>query len=343
MSNVQDAIQLLFDHQNLTVAQADAAMAEIMTGEATEAQIGAFLAALRMKGETVDEITGCASAMKRSAVQVPTATGPVIDVVGTGGDGTQKFNISTIAAFVVAGTGARVAKHGNRSNRRAGSADLIEALGATLQTTPEQAAACLEEVGIVFLFAPSYHPAMRFAIGPRRELKARTIFNILGPLTNPASPTNMLVGVYDPALTEPMAATLGQMGRRAAYVVHGYYADNRGVDELLTTGPSRVSHLREGHVTTFDFEPQELGFARATLEDLRGGDAQENAQIALDLLDGKITGPKLDVVLLAAAAALSTESSDFTAGLAAARESISSGAARDVLARYVEKTKEFGA
>ena len=344
MSQIQDAIQHLFDGGDLTVDQADAAMTEIMQGEATDAQIGAFLAGLRMKGESVDVITGCANAMKRNAVQVPVdvGDGTLIDVVGTGGDGTTKFNISTIAAFVVAGTGAKVAKHGNRSNRRAGSADVLEALGATLQTTPEQAAACLEEVGIVFLFAPSYHPAMRFAIGPRRDIRARTVFNILGPLTNPASPTNMLVGVYAPELTEPMARTLGQMGRRAAYVVHGYYGDGRGLDEMLTTGPSRISHLRDGTVRTFDFDPADLGFARATLEDIRGGDAEENAQIARDLLAGTLTGPKRDVVLLTAAAALSTEADDFTAGLAAARESIDSGAAADVLARYIAKTQTFG-
>lgn len=343
MTNVQTAIHNLFHNRNLSAAEADAAMGEIMRGEASDAQIGAFLAALRMKGETVDEITGCASAMKRSAVQVTPAIGdaPLLDVVGTGGDGTQKFNISTIAAFVIAGAGAKVAKHGNRSNRRAGSADVIEALGARLQTTPQQAAECIEEVGLVFLFAPSYHPAMRYAIGPRREIKERTIFNILGPLTNPASPTNMLVGVFSPELTETMATVLGQMGRRAAYVVHGYYETGAGLDELTTTGPSRISHLKDGQVTTFELDPAELGFPRATLQDLQGGDAATNAQIALDLLEGKLAGPKRDVVILNAAAALSTETGDIAGGLKAATESIDSGAAREVLARYVEKTQTF--
>jgi len=344
MSNTQHAIHKLFNHQDLSASEADAAMSEIMQGEASEALIGAFLAALRMKGETVDEITGCATAMKRSAVQVtPKLDGaPLLDVVGTGGDGTQKFNISTIAAFVIAGAGAKVAKHGNRSNRRAGSADVLEALGARLQTTPAQASECIEEVGLAFLFAPSYHPAMRYAIGPRRELKERTIFNILGPLTNPASPTNMLVGVFSPELTETMAAVLGRMGRRAAYVVHGYYETGAGLDELTTTGPSRISHLKDGQVTTFELDPAELGFARSTLQDLQGGDADHNAQIALAILDGKLTGPKRDVVMLNAAAALSTESGDMAGGLKIAAESIDSGAARAVLARYVEKTAEFG-
>ena len=344
MSNVQVAIQQLFDRQNLSTAEIDAAMSEIMAGEASDAQIGAFLAALRMKGETVDEIAGCASAMTRSAVQVPFQAGDdmLIDIVGTGGDGTHKFNISTIAAFVIAGAGVKVAKHGNRSNRRAGSADVLEALGATLQTTPEQAVACLDEVGIVFLFAPSYHPAMRYAVGPRRDIQARTIFNILGPLTNPAAPTNMLVGVFSPDLTEPMAQVLGKMGRRAAYVVHGYYETGAGLDELTTTGVSRVSHLKDGEVSTFEFDPVDLGFARSTLADMQGGNADENAAIAMALLKGELTGPKRDVVLLNAAAALSTESGDIAGGLATARESLESGAALGVLERYVARTRAFG-
>ncbi|MCB9140402.1 MAG: anthranilate phosphoribosyltransferase [Caldilineaceae bacterium] len=343
MSHIQDALAKLFDHEDLSIAEADAAMSQIMHGEAGDALIGAFLAALRMKGETVDEITGCAEAMKRSAVQVQADLGdtPLIDVVGTGGDGTYKFNISTIAAFVIAGAGAKVAKHGNRSNRRAGSADVLEALGARLQTTPEQAVRCIDETGIVFLFAPAYHPAMRFAIGPRREMKERTIFNILGPLTNPASPTNVLVGVFSPDLTETMAQVLSKMGRRAAYVVHGYYETGAGLDELTTTGPSRISRLHDGMVTAFDFDPAELGFARATLNDLQGGDAAKNAAIVRGILDGSITGPKRDVVLLNAAAALSTETDDFAAGLAAARESLDSGAAQAKLAEYVAMTQSF--
>jgi len=343
MSQIQEAIELLVAQRDLTSAQADATMSEIMAGEASPAMIGAFLTGLRMKGETVAEITGCATAMKRSAVQVEANIGAaeLIDVVGTGGDGTQKFNISTIAAFVIAGAGAKVAKHGNRSNRRAGSADVLEALGATLQSTPDQARACLEEVGIAFLFAPAYHPAMRYAIGPRRDLRVRTVFNILGPLTNPASPTNMLVGVYDPDLTETMAQVLGNMGRRAAYVVHGYYETGAGLDELTTTGVSRISHLKEGQVTTFEFDPADLGFERATLADMQGGSADENAAIARALLSGELRGPKRDVILLNAAAALSTESGDLTAGLAAATESLESGAAADVLQKFVAKTRGF--
>ena len=251
---VQQAIHQLFEHQNLSTEQADAAMMEIMTGEATEAQIGAFLAALRMKGETIDEITGCALAMKRNAVQVQPDIGnsPLIDVVGTGGDGSHSFNISTTAAFVVAGAGYKVAKHGNVGvSSKSGAADVLAALGVHTRLTAEQAADCIEEVGMAFLFAPAFHPAMRHAIMPRRQLAARTVFNILGPLTNPASATHMLIGVFDPSLTEPMANVLGQMGVIAAFVVHG--AD--GLDELSITGVNRVSHLLNGQVETFELDP----------------------------------------------------------------------------------------
>jgi anthranilate phosphoribosyltransferase len=342
---IQDAIHLLFSGSDLTTAQADAAMTQIMQGEATQAQIGAFLAALRMKGETVAEITGCASAMRRNAVQVRPNIGDtmLLDMVGTGGDGTYKFNISTIAALIVAGAGIKVAKHGNRSNKRAGSADVLEALGVTLQLTAEQAKACVEEVGFVFLFAPAYHPAMRHAIGPRREISARTVFNILGPLTNPAPVTHSLVGVYDVNLTDVMAKVLGEMGSRAAYVIHGYYETGTGLDELTTTGPSHVSHLRNGQVSTFKFEPGELGFARATLNDLQGADAATNAALARAILTGELQGPKRDVVLLNAAAALSIDSGDLDEGLRQARSSLDSGAALDVLERYIAKTRSFAA
>lgn len=336
---IQQSIHLLFSHQNLSTAQADAAMTEIMQGEATPAQIGAFLAALRMKGETVEEITGCASAMKRSAVQVRPQSGDamLVDVVGTGGDGTRTFNISTTAAFVVAGHGLKVAKHGNRSVSGAGAAEVMLALGAHIQLTAEQSAELIDEVGFTFLFAPAYHPAMKHAIGPRRELSARTVFNILGPLTNPASATNLLVGVYDATLTEKMAGVLGQMGARAAFVVHG--AD--GLDELSTTGVNRVSHLHGGKVTTFTLDPSELGIPRATLADLKGGDAAENAAITRGILQGEIRGAKRDAVILNAGAALSTECGDWNAGLDEARTSIDSGAALRILDAFVAKSQSF--
>lgn len=339
-STIQQAIHQLFEHQDLTSTQADAAMTEIMSGEATEAQIGAFLAALRMKGETVDEITGCATAMKRAATQVMPKIGDemLVDVVGTGGDGTHTFNISTTSALVVAGHGVKVAKHGNRSvSSRSGAADVLTALGANVQLTAEQSAVCIEEVGFTFLFAVAYHPAMRFAIGPRRELAARTIFNILGPLTNPASATNLLVGTYDPDLVEAMAQVLGQMGCRAAYVVHG--AD--GLDELSLTGVNKVSHFANGTVRNFELEPATFGLSRATLADLKGGDPAENAAITRGILRGEIHGPMRDAVLLNAGVALSTESGDFMAGIEMARESIDSGAATRVLDAFVARTQSF--
>jgi len=336
---IQQAIHQLFAHQNLSTEQADAAMTEIMQGEATPAQVGAFLAALRMKGETIDEITGCASAMKRSAVQVRPNIGDamLVDVVGTGGDSSGTFNISTTAAFVVAGHGVKVAKHGNRSVSKSGAADVLEAIGVHLQLSAEQSVECIEEIGLTFLFAPAYHPAMKYAIGPRREMAARTIFNILGPLTNPANATNLLVGVYDPNLTETMAQVLGNMNCRAAFVVHG--AD--GLDELSLTGVNRVSHLHGGTVRTFELDPVDLGLPRATLADLQGGTAQENTVIMRGILSGEIQGAKRNAVLLNAAAALSTECNDLAAGLEEARASIDSGAALRVLEAFIAKTQSY--
>lgn len=339
-SKIQQSIHQLFERQNLSVADADAAMSQIMAGEATEAQIGAFLAALRMKGETVDEITGCASAMKRAATQVRPNIGDamLVDVVGTGGDGTHTFNISTTSALVVAGHGVKVAKHGNRSvSSRSGAADVLTALGAHVQLTAEQAAECIEEVGFAFLFAVAYHPAMRFAIGARRELAARTIFNILGPLTNPANATNLLVGAYDAALIEPMARVLGQMGARAAFVVHG--AD--GLDELSITGVNKVSRLHNGEVRNFELDPAEYGFAQATLTDIQGGDPAENAALTRGILAGEIDGPMRDAVLLNAGVAVSTEHGDIKRGIEEARASIDSGAALRVLDGFVAKTQSF--
>jgi anthranilate phosphoribosyltransferase len=276
--------------------------------------------------------------MKRSAVPVRPSIGDaaLIDVVGTGGDSLGTFNISTTAAFVAAGHGVKVAKHGNRAvSSRSGSADVLAALGANLQLSAEQAAECIEEIGLVFLFAPAFHPAMRHAIGPRRELAARTLFNILGPLTNPANATNLLVGVFSPALTEPLAQVLEQMGARAAFVVHG------GTDELSLAGPNRVSHLHNGRVTTYEFDALSLDLPRAGLDELSGNTAEENAAITRSILDGSQHGARRNAVLLNAAFALSTESNDLAAGLAAARYSIDSGSALRVLDAYVHKTRRF--
>ncbi|HRV95897.1 MAG TPA: anthranilate phosphoribosyltransferase, partial [Anaerolineae bacterium] len=254
---IKTAINKVMSGESLSFDEAEEVMSQIMAGEATPSQIGAYLMALRMKGETVEEITGSARAMRRAAVQVRPATPPeqLVDVVGTGGDGVGTFNISTTTAFVVAGTGQKVAKHGNRAaSSKSGSADVLAALGVNLDLTPEQVADAIDEVGIGFLFAVKHHPAMKHAIGPRRELGVRTVFNILGPLTNPANAKSLAVGVYDGRLTEPLAKVLGELGNKSAFVYHGH----GGLDELTTTGPNQVSRLKNGQVTTETLDPTEL-------------------------------------------------------------------------------------
>jgi anthranilate phosphoribosyltransferase len=325
---------------DLTAVEAEEAMNIIMTGQATQAQIGGYLVALRMKGETVDEITGSARAMRANAAPIhPNVTGDLLDTAGTGGDGAHTFNISTTAAFVIAGAGRYVAKHGNRAaSSKCGSADVLGALGVNLDLTPEQVAACVEAVGIGFLFAVKFHPAMKHAIGPRRELGQRTIFNLLGPLTNPARATHQLIGVYDPALTHPMAEVLGALGGKAAFVVHGH----GGMDELVTDGPNRVSHLKDGHVTTFELDPASLGLRPATRADLAGGDPPQNAAMLRAILTGADRSPRRDVVLLNAAAALATETGDFAAALAEAEQALESGGALAKLEGLVRVSQQQG-
>ncbi len=339
---LKSAIATVINGRDLTFEEAEAAMNTIMSGEATQAQIGSYLTALRMKGETVNEIAGSAKSMRAHvvAVDLPVAEmgKMIVDTCGTGGDGKHTFNISTTAAFVVAGYGVKVAKHGNRAaSSKSGSADVLMALGGNLSLTPEQVAECVAEVGIGFLYAIHHHPAMKYAIGPRRELGQRTIFNVLGPLTNPAGATHQLIGVYAPSLTEPLARVLGTLGSKAAYVVHG--AD--GLDELSTTGVNQVSYLHDGLVTTSVMDPADLGLARASIDDLLGGMPEENAKITRDILSGKETGAKRDIVLLNAAAALSIDSGDMQAGLADAQESIDSGAALHTLEAWVKKTNSY--
>lgn len=331
---IREAIDQLLDGHSLSAAQAEAVMDEVMTGAATPAQIAGLLVALRAKGETVAEIAGCARAMRRAAIQVCPKRREIVDTCGTGGDRAGTFNISTTAAFVVAGAGLGVAKHGNRSvSSRSGSADVLEALGVSLDLTPEQIAQAIDEIGIGFLFAPRLHPAMRYAIGPRRELGVRTIFNVLGPLTNPAGARAQLMGVYDAALTEPLARVLQELGLCAAYVVHGH----GGLDELTTTGPNRVSYFNGGRVITETLDPRELGFASASPAELRGGDPQENARILRDILAGRDRGPRRDVVLLNAAAALYVGgvAANLGEGVEIAAESIDSGAALERLERLI--------
>lgn len=335
---IQQAIAKLLDRKDLSEDDAYATMMQIMQGEATPAQVGGFLIALRMKGETAAEIAGCARAMRDNAIAVhPRRAGQegyfLTDIVGTGGDHSGTFNISTTAAFVVAGAGVPVAKHGNRSvTSKAGSADVLAALGVRLDLTPQQVARCIDEAGIGFLFAVNHHPAMRHAIGPRRELGVRTVFNILGPLTNPAGATHLAIGVFSADLTEPLAHVLHRLGSRAAYVMHGY----GGVDELSLGGPNRISELRQGHVTTFSLDPAVLGLPRADLSELKGGDAADNAAITRRILNGDEQGPKRDAVLLNAAAALALQDGDWQAALQRAAASIDSGAALAALNRLVE-------
>lgn len=328
--------------QNLTVDEAENAMNIIMTGEATPAQIGAYLVALRMKGETVDEIIGSVRAMRTNAlkVQVSDRSAPVYDIVGTGGDGANTFNISTAAAFVLAGTGRKVAKHGNKAaSSQCGSADVLSALGLNLDLTPEQVGQAIDEIGIGFMFAPKFHPAMKHAGPVRVQLGQRTIFNILGPLSNPAGADVQLTGVFDPKLTEPLANVLNGLGSRAALVIHGA----GGTDELSPCGPNRISHLQDGAVRTYDFDPSELGLTRATVDDLRGGTPDESAGMMRDLFAGKLNGARRDAVLLNAAATLAAESGDFKSALDEARESLDSGAALEKMNALVDFSKSFAA
>jgi anthranilate synthase/phosphoribosyltransferase len=316
--------------ENLEAAQAEEAMRVIMTGGATPAQIGSYLTAMRMKGETVEEITGSARGMRANALPVTFERRPatLYDTAGTGGDGAGTFNFSTAAAFVIAGTGRKVAKHGNRAaSSQCGSADVLSALGVNIDMAPEAAVRAIDEVGIAFFFAAKYHPAMKHAIGPRREIGQRTIFNLLGPLTNPAGADVQVIGVPDPALTEPLAKVLGDLGARAAYVVHGF----GGLDELNPGGPNRVSHLKEGAVSTFEFDPRDAGIPRADVRELRGGTAEENAATMRTVLAGKAAPAVRDAVLLNAAAAIAAETGDFRGALAEARASLDSGAARKVM------------
>jgi anthranilate phosphoribosyltransferase len=339
--DLKPLIAKAINRQDLTLEEAETAMNIIMRGEATPAQIGGYLTALRMKGETVEEIAGSARAMRAHVVSVPyqSAGATIVDTCGTGGDGKHTFNISTTTAFVVAGHGVKVAKHGNRAaSSRSGSADVLLALGANLDLAPAQVAACIDEVGIGFLYAVKHHPAMRFAVGPRRELGQRTIFNLLGPLTNPAGATHQALGVFAQEWTEPLAHVLNELGSVAAFVVHG--AD--GLDELSNTGTNQISHLHGGVVSTFTLDPRErFDMPRATVDDLRGGTPADNAAIMRGILSGRDRGPRRDIVLLNAAAALSVECNDWEAGLEEARAAIDSGAALAKLDAWVTMTRRL--
>ncbi|MCY3833572.1 MAG: anthranilate phosphoribosyltransferase [Chloroflexi bacterium] len=342
--DIQKAIDGLSRYGHLEAAQAESIMRQIMTGGASEAQIGAYLMALSMKGETTDEIAGSARAMRDAATKVPTSIDvDMLDTCGTGGDRSGTFNISTTVAFVAAGAGIPVAKHGNRAaTSRSGSADVLAALGVNFELSPVQVGRCIDEIGIGFLFAPMLHPAMRHAIGPRKELGIRTIFNILGPLTNPAGAQRQLMGVFAHSLTDLLAHVLKDLGVKSAMVVNGY----GGLDELTVTGPNRISYLQEnGDISHLDIDPTELGFHTASLDDLRGGDPDENAAILRRVLDGSEQGPKRDIVLLNAGAAIMTGglASSIADGIVVARDSLNSGAALAKLDQLIKFSQSFAA
>lgn len=335
-----DIIERLRRHEDLTVEQASAAMAAIMRGEAAPAQIAGLLVGLAMKGERPAELVGLATTMREHAVSLPGERGAVFDTCGTGGDRSGSFNISTASALVIAACGVPVAKHGNRSvSSLCGSADVLQALGVHVQMSPETAARCLDQAGIAFLFAPTFHPAMRHAAQARRDLGVRTAFNLLGPLTNPARPRRQIVGVPRPELTELLARTLLALGTERAWVVHG--AD--GLDELSTTGHTKVSEVRAGAVHTFYIHPADYGLPKAAAGALTGGDAATNAAIVERVLSGE-AGPQRDVVLLNAAAALMVAGvvESVQAGLLRAAEAIDSERARGTLARLKAVSLEDG-
>ncbi len=321
---IKEALALLAEGKDLDRSSMVDTMNEIMGGEATPAQIGAFLMGLRSKGETVGEITGAAEVMREKATRIR-FEGPCIDTCGTGGDHSCTFNISTTAAFVAAATGLVVAKHGNRAASSAsGSADVLAELGVNIEADVATVEKCLREVGIGFLFAPTLHGAMRYAIGPRREMGVRTIFNLLGPLTNPAGAKRQLMGVFDGDLTEVLANVLMNLGSEAAMVVHG----SDGLDEITLTGPTRVSELKDGQVKTYEISPEDFCLSRCKKEDLLGGDPKENARIAREALSN-VSGPRLDAVLINAGAAVYVggKASTIGEGIELARRAAASGEA----------------
>lgn len=345
---ITDALHRIANHrQSLSRDEARSVMAEVLTGKCTDAQIAALLVALHMKGETVEEIVGFAEAIRSAAVPLDlypnhmvdvsgTGRDALVDTCGTGGDASGTFNISTATALVVAGAGVRVAKHGNRSvTSKCGSADVMEALGVNINLPPARLAVCLEEIGITFLFAPAVHSAMKYVQSARRELRLRTVFNLLGPLTNPAHASAQVVGVYSVALVEKLAEALSMLGLHRALVVHGL----DGLDEITITGPTRIAELREGTVRTYEVTPEEFGINRGTLDEISGGDAAANTYIIRDILAGK-KSPRKDVVLLnAAAALLAAGKVDHLAdALPLASKSIDSGAASEKLQALVRFT-----
>lgn len=348
--NIIDGIKKVVEGRHLERSEAEELMSEIMDGKATDAQIASFLTALRMKCETVDELIGFAKVIRAKASPVSlrfsdaTLAGgeagqTIVDTCGTGGDAAGTFNISTTAAFVVAGSGVRVAKHGNRSvSSICGSADVIEALGIRLDLSPDSIGRCIEEVGIGFLYAPLLHDAMRYVVHARREMKIRTVFNLLGPICNPAGAKSQILGVYDEDLTDIMARVLCELGTDRAFIVHG----SDGLDEITVTGESKISEVRDGEVRTYYVTPEDFGIERAGMSEIQGGDTPRNAEIVRNILAGE-AGARTDVVLLNAAAGLvaGNRAGSLREGIDLARESIGSGRAMDCLNSLIKLTQEL--
>ncbi len=335
---IKEAIAKVVEGRNLTENEVYQVMDEIMSGVSTPAQIGSFITALRMKGETVDEITGAARVMREKATKIKADADFSIDTCGTGGDVSHTFNISTISAIIVAGCGVQVAKHGNRAvSSRCGSADILEALGVNINAGLDIVEKCIEKAGIGFLFAPLLHGAMKYAIGPRREMGIRTVFNILGPLTNPAGVKNQLLGVYDESLTSILAGVLRNLGSIHAFVVHG----DDGLDEITTTTTTVVSELKRGEINTYRINPEDFGLRKAGLSDLAGGDIQANKNFAMDILRG-VKGPRRDIVLINSAAALvaSDKAEDIKEGIEMSSKSIDSGRAMDKLRLLIKYSNQ---
>ncbi|MFB5675569.1 anthranilate phosphoribosyltransferase [Paenibacillus terreus] len=336
---IQAGLNQVLQGADLSRSEARAIMERIMTGEATPAQIGGLLAALRMKGETVDEITGFAEAMRSYAGKIGVSGEQLLDTCGTGGSGIHKFNISTVSAIIAAAESVRVAKHGNRSaSGRAGSADVLEALGVNIHLTGEQARHCLDRIGICFLFAQVYHPSMKYAAAPRRELGVRTVFNMLGPLTNPAGADRQLLGIYDNSKTEVIASVLNQLGSKRALVV----SSAEGLDEISISGPTTVSELKDGKVTTYEITPSDLGLRSHSLEDVLGGDASDNAGIIRRILNGE-KGPYREVVLANAGACIyvAGRASSLQEGVHRAAKAVDSGRALEKLDQLIQATGEY--
>lgn len=336
--DMQFYIQKLVDHENLAQDEAKDAMRCIMSGRATQSQIGGFLTAMRMKGVSVPEITAFAVVMREYAVRItPHVNRRLVDMCGTGGDTIKTFNISTAASFVVAGAGVPVAKHGNRSvTSRSGSADVLEALGAKIDLKPDEVERMIEDMGFGFMFAPTFHSSMKHAIGPRKEIGIRTIFNLLGPLTNPASARAQVMGVYDESLVDPIGRVLANLGVERALVVHGV----GGLDEVSTFGPTRICEIDHSRTVSYTIDPNEVGVPLATISDLAGGDSKANAAMVTGILNGEEHGPRRDIVLLNAACGIYVggAAGSVKEAIEVAKDSIDSGRAFDKLNEYVQRS-----